>query len=109
MLLSFYSPLLRDVLNGNSNSLPGISVPVKSENISMLLKVLETGLVVSGNKNVFLEVGKVANMLGIAFNETDSGVNSYTDEIEEPYTFDDNHLKIHQALEGDNHLENETM
>ena len=70
ILLCFYSPLLRDILSNIADpvTMLGISVPANAEDISLLLKVLETGLVVSSNKNAFLEVGNVANLLDIAFN-----------------------------------------
>merc|ERR1719186_499161 len=91
ILLSFYSQTLRDVLNSiNNNSTPGISVPIKAENISILLKVLETGLVISRNKDAFLEVGEAASILGIAFNSADTGFDDNSDESEKLFTFDDN-------------------
>eukprot|EP00092_Neocalanus_flemingeri_P035924 GFUD01039115.1.p1 GENE.GFUD01039115.1~~GFUD01039115.1.p1 ORF type:complete len:369 (+),score=77.94 GFUD01039115.1:55-1107(+) len=94
ILLSFYSPVLRDVLsNINNDTIPGISVPVDAENISMLLKVLERGLVVSSNKNAFLEVGEVAKILGIAFNAVGSETENYFGKS------DDNQLEIHQEVE----------
>jgi len=67
--------MLRDILNNITDhvTMIGMSVPADAEDISLLLKVLETGLVVSSNKNAFLEVGNVANLLDIAFNTGDSG------------------------------------
>jgi len=75
VLLSFYSPLLRDILGNISDSVNmiGMSVPADAEDISLLLKVLETGMVVSSNKNAFLEVGNIADLLDIAFNTGGSG------------------------------------
>lgn len=75
ILLSFYSPLFRDILSNitDTTTMLGVSVPAESEDISMLLKVLETGVVVSSNKNAFFEVGNVANLLDIAFNTGGSG------------------------------------
>ena len=98
VLLSFYSPMLRDILsNINIDAMVGISVPAKTEDISMLLKVLETGLVVSKNKDAFLEVGDVANMLGIAFNSGGSDVN--TEERDEFHAYGNNPLEVQHDMD----------
>jgi len=106
ILLSFYSPLLRDILSNITDHVTmfGISVPADAEDISLLLKVLETGLVVSSNKNAFLEVGNVANLLDIAFNTGESGdseVHDHNGEEAQDYETRESDEGCEQEMEED--------
>jgi len=101
ILLCFYSPLLREALSDiTSHDMPAITVPDQAENITTLLKVLETGSVVSSNKDAFLGVGDVARLLGIAFNS--NGLENYSDEIETIDPFVDIHqdIDVNQFMES---------
>jgi len=105
ILLSFYSPLFRDILSNitDSTTMLGVSVPAEAEDISLLLKVLETGVVVSSNKNAFFEVGNVANLLDIAFNTDGSG--DQNQDVEEREIQPNSNSEVYE----DNNFDQEEM
>ena len=91
ILLSFYSKTLGEILDGNRDDLAGVSVPVSSSSLTMMLKVctvhadrwtpdltismqvLVSGSVIATNKDDLLEVGQAAEALGIVLNDRQIG------------------------------------
>ena len=66
ILLGFYSPLLRDVLDSvDPGEKPTISVPHNAATVKKLLTVLATGKAFSPEKDNLVEVAKAAKVLGI--------------------------------------------
>ena len=69
VLLSFYSPVLREVLHGlMTSSCPGISVPATSSTLSSLLELLLHGRTRSPGQQVCNPVREAAAALGINLN-----------------------------------------
>ena len=89
--MSFYSKTLGEILDGNRDDLAGVSVPVSSSSLTMMLKVctvhadrwtpdltismqvLVSGSVIATNKDDLLEVGQAAEALGIVLNDRQIG------------------------------------
>jgi len=75
VLLTFYSQYINELID----SLPlkeeiiGINVPASSSSVTLMLKVLVSGSVLSNNKENLLEVGLAADSLGIEMNNRQIG------------------------------------
>jgi len=73
ILLSFYSSMIREVLEESKDDLAGVSVPASSCSLTMMLKVLVSGSVIGNNKEDLLQIGHAAEALGIVLNDRQIG------------------------------------
>jgi len=73
ILLSFYSSMIREVLEESKDDLSGVSVPASSCSLTMMLKVLVSGSVIGNNKEDLLQIGHAAEALGIVLNDRQIG------------------------------------
>jgi len=75
ILLNFYSKLIREILGTGDikEDLVGVSVPASCSSLTMMLKVLVSGSVIGNNKDDLLDIGRVADTLGIVMNDRQIG------------------------------------
>jgi len=69
ILLSFYSSMIGDIFKSFPADMVGISVPVSSVSLSMLIKVLTTGSVIAPEKMDLVEVSLAAEVLGVVMKD----------------------------------------
>jgi len=70
ILLSFYSSTIRDIFKSFPADMVGISVPVSSVSLTMLIKVLTTGSVIAPEKMHLVEVSLAAEVLGVVMKDS---------------------------------------
>ena len=73
ILLGFYSKPLGELFELNRDEIVGANVPVSCASLTMLLKVLVSGSVLSNSKDELLEIGQAAEILGIELNNRQIG------------------------------------
>jgi len=73
ILLGFYSKPLGELFELNRDDIVGVNVPVSCASLTMLLKVLVSGSVLSNSKDELLEIGQAAEILGIELNNRQIG------------------------------------